>query len=160
MPPTPTRFDDADDPMRDRWRDPQVATCNLLRSPPAPFAQAATSCHRYVTVPAQPRRDDGLMVVSSVRTDIRVARFIRRFERRAESVADVVRAAGNFCDRSGLTRPSYEQIRLLAREARNRRERRRAAAQLLLEVDLRARPPSDLEYLLGDPRRAPRARRG
>jgi hypothetical protein len=99
------------------------------------------------------------MVVSSVRTDIRVVRFIRRFEPRSPSVAAVVRATGMFCDKSGLTRPSYQQVRLLVHGARDRRGRRRAAAQLLLEVDLRARPPGDVEYLLGDPRRAPRARR-
>jgi hypothetical protein len=91
--------------------------------------------------------------------DIRVVRFVRRYESHAASIADVVRATGTFCERSSIPRPSYESIRVLVHLARDRRERRRATAQLLLEVDLRARPPSDLEYLLQDPRRAPRARR-
>jgi hypothetical protein len=99
------------------------------------------------------------MVVSSVRTDARVVRFIRRFEPRSASIAAVVRATGSFCEKSGLTRPSYEQVRLLVHDARDRRERRKAAAKLVLEVDLRARPLSDLNYLLDDPRRAPRPRR-
>jgi len=96
------------------------------------------------------------MVISSVRTDIRVVRFIRRFEPRSGSTADVVRATGTFCEKSGLTRPSYEQIRLLVHEARERRERRKAALDLLVDVELRARPPSDLLHLLDDPRSAPR----
>jgi hypothetical protein len=99
------------------------------------------------------------MVASAVRTDVRVVRFIRRLEPRSASIAAVVRATGSFCEKSDLTRPSYEQIRLLVHEARDRRERRQAAARLVLEVDLRARPVSDLSYLLDDPRRAPRPRR-
>jgi hypothetical protein len=91
-------------------------------------------------------------------TDIRVVRFVRRFERRATSIADVVRATGVFCERCDIPRPSYESVRVLVHDARDRRERRRAAARLLLEVDLRARPPGDLEHLLDDPRRAPRPR--
>jgi len=73
-------------------------------------------------------------------------------------VRGVVRATGSFCEKSGLTRPSYEQIRLLVHEARDRRERRRAAIDLLVDVDLRRRPPEDLLYLLDGPRRAPPAR--
>jgi hypothetical protein len=98
------------------------------------------------------------MVASSVRTDIRVARFVRRLEPRSASIAAVVRATGRFCEKSGLTRPSYEQIRLLVHEARDRRERRRAAIDLLVDVDLRRRPPADLLYLLDGTPPAPRAR--
>jgi hypothetical protein len=108
--------------------------------------------------PAPVGSDDREMVASSVRTDIRVVRFIRRLEPRSASIAVVVRATGSFCEKSGLTRPSYEQIRLLVHEARDRRERRRAAIDLLVDVDLRRRPPEDLLYLLDGPRRAPPAR--
>jgi hypothetical protein len=80
---------------------------------------------------------------------------VRRLERRHRVIADVVRATGVYCESIGVTRPSYEQIRLLFHIARDRRERRRAAAKLLLDVELRARPPSDLQYLLDDPRKAP-----
>jgi hypothetical protein len=83
-------------------------------------------------------------------------RFVGRCEPKLGCIADVVRATGAYCDAIGLYRPSYEQIRLLVHAARDRRERRRAAAELLLEIDLRARPPSDLAYLFDDPRRAPR----
>jgi hypothetical protein len=95
------------------------------------------------------------MVVSRRRVDVRVARFVRRFEPRAESVAAVVRATGEFCERIGVMRPSYEQIRLLTHAARDQRERRRAAIELVLDVDCRRRPLSDLDYLSGDPREAP-----
>jgi len=91
-------------------------------------------------------------------TDIQVVRFVRRFERRATSIADVVRATGVFCERCDIPRPSYESVRVLVHDARDRRERRRAAARLVLEVDLRARPPSDLEHLLNDPRQSARLR--
>ena len=96
------------------------------------------------------------MVASAVRIDPRVARIVRKLERKNRVIADVVRTTGTYCDALGLTRPSYEQIRLLFHIARERRERRRAALDLLVEVDLRVRPPSDLLYLLDDPRRAPR----
>jgi hypothetical protein len=77
-------------------------------------------------------------------------------ERQTTAVADVARATGTYCTAIGVTRPSYEQVRLLFHAARDRRERRRAALDLLVDVDLRARPPSDLLYLLDDPRRVPR----
>lgn len=96
------------------------------------------------------------MVSSAPRTDIRVVRLVRRLERRTKVIADAVRTTGAYCDAIGVTRPSYEQIRLLFHAARDRRERRREALELLVDVDLRARPPSDLLYLLDDPRRAPR----
>jgi hypothetical protein len=99
------------------------------------------------------------MVPSAPRTDIRVVRFIRRLEPRTAVIADIARVTGAYCDAIGVTWPSYEQVRLLVHAARDRRERRRAAIDLLLDVDLRARPPSDLLYLLDDPRRAPRRRR-
>lgn len=99
------------------------------------------------------------MVVSAPRADIRVVRIVRKLERRHRVIADVVRATGTYCESIGLTRPSYEQIRLLFHIAHDRRERRRAAAELLLDVDLRVRPPSDLLYLFDDPRKAPRRRR-
>jgi hypothetical protein len=95
------------------------------------------------------------MVRAAPLIDVRVVRFVRRFEPRADAIADVVRATGGYCERIGVTRPSYEQVRVLVHGARERRGRRRAAAKLLLEVDLRARPPSDLLHLLDDARRAP-----
>jgi hypothetical protein len=45
-------------------------------------------------------------------------------------------------------RPSYEQVRVIVNAARMRDAAVRATAQLLLEVDLGARPVSDLLRLL------------
>jgi hypothetical protein len=99
------------------------------------------------------------MPVSSPRMDLRVVRFIRRFERRAAGIAVVNRATGVYCQRIGVTRPSYETVRNVVHESRERRARRRAAVNLVLDVDMRARPVSDLQYLFEDPRNAPDRRR-
>lgn len=96
------------------------------------------------------------MVPAAPRTDVRVIRFVRRLERRSQLIADVARATGVYCDAIGVTRPSYEQVRLLFHAAREQRMRRRAALELLVDVHLKARPPSDLLHLLDDPRGAPR----
>lgn len=99
------------------------------------------------------------MVTAATRTDIRVVRLIRRLERKTTVIAEIARAAGSYCEHEGLTRPSYEQVRRLYHAARDRRERRRAAIDLVVDVDLRARPVHDLLYLFEDPRNAPRRRR-
>jgi hypothetical protein len=49
-------------------------------------------------------------------------------------------------------------VRLLVHAARERRLRREAAIDILVGVELRSRPPSDLLYLFGNPRDAPRRR--
>jgi hypothetical protein len=62
--------------------------------------------------------------------------------------ADVHRAVGEYADRLALPRPSYEQVRLVVNEARIRSAARRAAAQLVLDVELGRRPVTDLLQLL------------
>lgn len=84
--------------------------------------------------------------------------MIRRLEAQTPIIAVVMRNVGRYCDREGLTRPSYELVRQLVHEARDRRERREAAVDIVVGVNLRTRPPTDLHYLFGDPRRAPRRR--
>ena len=49
-----------------------------------------------------------------------------------------------------MPRPSYQQIRLVVNDARMQQAARRATAQLLLEIELGARPITDLTRLLGD----------
>jgi hypothetical protein len=99
------------------------------------------------------------MVIAATRAELELRRLIRRLERRTRGIADVAREVGRYCDREGFTRPSYEQVRVLFHEARARRERRVAAVELMLEVNLRTRPPSDLHHLFEDPRDAPPRRR-
>jgi hypothetical protein len=57
---------------------------------------------------------------------------------------------GAYSVRIDAFRPSYQQIRLEVNEARLRQAARRAAAQLLLEIDMGSRPVTDLLKLLRD----------
>lgn len=60
--------------------------------------------------------------------------------------------------RIGVTRPSYEKVRLIVHASRELRARRRAAVDLVLDVNMKARPFSDVLYLFEDPRDAPNRR--
>jgi hypothetical protein len=60
-------------------------------------------------------------------------RTIGRLSRPGVAYADVWRAVGVEADRLGLTRPSYEEVRVLSHEAIARRLRRRAIAAELLD---------------------------
>ena len=86
------------------------------------------------------------MVASAPRIDIRLVRVARRLGRRASSTADVHRSVGAYAARIGVTRPSYEQIRLVVNDARIPKARR-ATVQLLLDVHLQRRPVADLKVL-------------
>jgi hypothetical protein len=57
-----------------------------------------------------------------------------------EPIAEVCRAVGAEADRLGLTRPSYEQVRVIVQELRRRRAARAATRAVLFEVAVRARP--------------------
>jgi hypothetical protein len=59
-------------------------------------------------------------------------------------VAETWRCASDVAERLGSPRPSYEQIRLYVLESRRRRQARKAARDLLVDVWLRARPPEAL----------------
>jgi hypothetical protein len=59
----------------------------------------------------------------------------------------VNRRVGTLASHIGLTRPSYEQIRVLIHEHR-RRGLAPTAGQILLEVAARSRPPEALLELL------------
>ncbi|MDP8911036.1 MAG: hypothetical protein M3M94_03095 [Actinomycetota bacterium] len=59
----------------------------------------------------------------------------------AVPIAEDSRRVGSEADRLGLTRPSYERIRLLVHESRRVR-RRPTTANILVDVAMRARPLS------------------
>jgi hypothetical protein len=63
-----------------------------------------------------------------------------RADRRSTSIAETWRCVGAEADRRGLTRPSYERVRMLVHEARRIR-RGPSTASVLLDVALRVRPP-------------------
>jgi hypothetical protein len=88
------------------------------------------------------------MVAAAPRIDKRLSRLVRRIAKRGMSSADVHRAVGTYAATLGVVRPSYEQVRQLANDARLEQAARREAAKLLLEVDLGVRPLSDLYPLL------------
>jgi hypothetical protein len=61
-------------------------------------------------------------------------------DRQSTSIAETWRCVGAEADRRGLTRPSYERVRMLVHEARRVR-RGPSTASVLLDVALRVRPP-------------------
>jgi hypothetical protein len=89
------------------------------------------------------------VIASAPPIDPRLRRLARRLATRSRlSAAEVNRSVGAYAARIEAFRPSYQQIRVVVNEARLRQAARRAAAQLLLEVDLGARPVTDLLRLL------------
>jgi hypothetical protein len=72
---------------------------------------------------------------------------IERLDDDSLPIAEVNRRVGTLASHLGLTRPSYEQIRVLVHEHR-RRALAPTAGQILLEVAARSRPPEALLELL------------
>jgi hypothetical protein len=72
---------------------------------------------------------------------------IERLDDDSLPIAEVNRRVGSLASHIGLTRPSYEQIRVLIHEHR-RRGLAPTAGQILLEVAARSRPPEALLELL------------
>lgn len=72
---------------------------------------------------------------------------IERLDDEALPIAEVYRRVAALASHLGLPRPSYEQIRVLVHEHRER-GLAPTAGQLLLEVALRTRPPEALLELL------------
>jgi hypothetical protein len=72
---------------------------------------------------------------------------IERLDDDSLPIAEVNRRVGTLASHLGLTRPSYEQIRVLVHEHR-RRGLAPTAGQILLEVAARSRPPEALLELL------------
>jgi len=66
---------------------------------------------------------------------------IERLADASLSAAEITRAVGAKAERLGLRRPSYEQVRKLAREHR-RRPRPPSTTDVLLDVAFRVRPPN------------------
>jgi hypothetical protein len=58
-------------------------------------------------------------------------------------IAETCRRVGAEADRLGLTRPSYQRVRVLVHEARRLR-RRPTTADVLVDVVMRVRPPEAL----------------
>ncbi len=72
---------------------------------------------------------------------------IERFDDEAVPIAEVNRRVGALASHLGFVRPSYEQIRVLVHEHRQR-GLAPTAGQILLDVALKTRPPQALLELL------------
>jgi hypothetical protein len=66
-----------------------------------------------------------------------------RFDDRTHPIAETCRRVGAEAERLGLTRPSYQQIRVLVHEARRIR-RAPSTAELLLAITSPLRTPEEL----------------
>jgi hypothetical protein len=73
---------------------------------------------------------------------------MRRLGRTRASIADIHRSVGEYAESIGVTRPSYEQTRVIVNDARLRHLATREAASLLLDVQFGVRPVTDLLQLL------------
>jgi hypothetical protein len=91
------------------------------------------------------------MVCLSPRISPRLIAQLERLDDERVPVAEVYRRVGEAADRLGLTRPSYERVRELVRDARRRRRfAAPSTADVLADVVLRVRPPDALaDHLAG-----------
>ena len=83
----------------------------------------------------------------------RIPRVLRdEIDRRSATprrAAEICRDVGEVAERLGFPRPSYEQVRMLARQAR-RRPKRVSTGEVLLDVALRVRhPEAFLDHVSG-----------
>ena len=65
-----------------------------------------------------------------------------------QPIAETNRRVGQLAEAIGVPSPSYQQIRLFVHAERARRRARRAAIDLVLDVQFRSRPPEALLELL------------
>jgi hypothetical protein len=98
------------------------------------------------------------MTTCAARVPPRLLAALVRLDDRTLPTAEIYRRLGAEADRLGLTRPSYERIRVLLEESRRIRRNRPTTAHVLVEVALRARPPEAiLDHVsgIGVPRLGP-----
>jgi hypothetical protein len=85
------------------------------------------------------------MVTCAPRIPARLLAALARLDNPALPMAEVNRRLGAEAARLGLTRPSYERIRVLLNDARQARRRRGpTTAQVLVDIAFRLRPPEAL----------------
>jgi hypothetical protein len=91
------------------------------------------------------------MPAAAPRLSSRLLDAIVRLDDRSVSIAEVCRRVGDEADRLGLTRPSYQRIRVLVHELRRVQRRGPSTAGILFEVAaLRTKPPQALaDHLAG-----------
>jgi hypothetical protein len=83
------------------------------------------------------------------RIDSRLVAALERLDDRQAPIAETWRRLRIVAAELGLVKPSYEQVRCLVHEAR-RKGRRPTAADTLLDIAFRVRPPTALIDYLAD----------
>jgi hypothetical protein len=89
------------------------------------------------------------MVSSAPRVDSRLVAVVERLDDRHVPIAETWRRVRLVAAELGLTRPSYEQVRRIVHTARLK-GRRPTAADTLLDIAFRVRPPTALIDYLAD----------
>ena len=88
------------------------------------------------------------MPAQAPRLDRRLVAAVGHLDDERGSIAATNRRIGALAEQLGLPRPSYQQVRLLVHATRRRKLARRAALDLILDVQFRRRPPEALLELL------------
>ena len=83
------------------------------------------------------------MVTSAPRISRRVLESLVRFDDPVVPIAETYRRVAYDAERMGLTRPSYEQIRVLVHRSRRIRKRP-TTTDVLLDISFGARSPEEL----------------
>ncbi len=83
------------------------------------------------------------MVVAAPKIDSRLVAALQRLDDGKKAIAEVHRELGGVADRIGLTRPSYQQTRVVVHLLREGK-RDPGVGALLLELAYRSRPPEQI----------------
>jgi hypothetical protein len=83
------------------------------------------------------------------RIDERLVAALARLDASDHPIAETHRRVGRVADELSLTRPSYEQVRVVVHALRSRR-RGSEIGGMLLDIALRTRPPEALLEVLGE----------
>ena len=81
------------------------------------------------------------MVTIAPRISRRLIEELVRLDNDKVPIAETYRQVAAEAERLGLTRPSYQRIRVLVHESRQLRRRGPSTASVLLDVATRVRPP-------------------
>jgi hypothetical protein len=88
------------------------------------------------------------MTAQAPRLDRRLVAAVAHLDNEWAPIAETNRRVGSLAAAIGLPRPSYQQIRLLVHDAREKKAARREALALILDVQFGTRPPEALFELL------------
>jgi hypothetical protein len=83
------------------------------------------------------------VVVAAARISDRLRRIVERADDGVTPIAEIWRRVGAEAERLGVARPSYEAVRLIVHDRRERYQGP-STAQVAVEVAYRARPPEAL----------------